>query len=209
MFTDRKEAGQALASRLEHFKDQQGVVVGVPRGGIPIGYEIAQALGWPLEIALSKKIGHPTNKEYAIGAVSLNGYVVNRDIAVPQEYLETEIARIRQALETTYHTYLQDQNPLPLSGKTVILTDDGVATGHTLLSVIDLLRRTKPARLVVAVPVSAPEALKKIEAVADETLCLASPREFRSVGQFYQAFDQVADQEVAALLHKRRNFRPR
>jgi putative phosphoribosyl transferase len=204
MFTDRKEAGQALAGRLTSYKGASGVVLGIPRGGIPIGYEIAKALNWPLDIALSKKIGHPTNKEYAIGAVSLNGYVINQKVPVSRDYLETEIARIRQALQTTYERYLQQQEPLLLTGKTVILTDDGVATGHTLLSVMDLIRKNNPARLVVAVPVSPPEALRRIEQLADETICLASPADFRSVGQYYQEFEQVSDEEVADLLHQLR-----
>lgn len=206
MFIDRKDAGQALAGRLSHYKKESGVVLGIPRGGIPIGYEIAKALDWPLDIALSKKIGHPTNKEYAIGAVSLNGYVINQKVPVSRDYLETEIARIRQALQATYHHYQHEQEPLLLTGKTVILTDDGVATGHTLLSVIDLVRRSNPAKLVVAIPVSPPEAVRKIEQLADETICLAAPQEFRSVGQFYQAFEQVSDEEVAELLYERRSL---
>jgi putative phosphoribosyl transferase len=117
MFTDRKEAGQALAGRLASYKGASGVVLGIPRGGIPIGYEIAKALNWPLDIALSKKIGHPTNKEYAIGAVSLNGYVINQKVPVSRDYLETEIARIRQGLQTTYERYLQQQAPLLQTGK--------------------------------------------------------------------------------------------
>ena len=209
MFTDRKEAGQALAGRLSNYKNEEGVVLGIPRGGIPIGYEIAQALDWPLDVALSKKIGHPTNKEFAIGAVSLNGYVINPDVPVSREYLETEIDRIRQTLLHNYHKYLHEQDPLVLTNKTVILTDDGVATGHTLLSVIDLIRKDKPRKLVVAVPVSAREAIRKVEEVADEVICLSAPEDFRSVGQYYETFDQVADETVADLLHERRDFEAR
>jgi putative phosphoribosyl transferase len=209
MFTDRKEAGQALADQLMKYQQDDGVVLAIPRGGVPIGHEIAEALNWPLDVALSKKIGHPTNKEFAIGAVSLNGYVINQDIPVFRDYLETEIARIRETLRNNYHKYLHEQDPLILTNKTVIITDDGVATGHTLLSVIDLIRKDKPRKLIVAVPVSAREAIRKIEQQADEVVCLSVPDEFRAVGQFYQDFNQVEDQEVAALLHDRRHFQSR
>ncbi|WP_225000237.1 phosphoribosyltransferase [Cesiribacter sp. SM1] len=209
MFTDRKEAGQALADQLKKYQNEEGVVLAIPRGGVPIGHEIAEALDWPLDLVLSKKIGHPTNKEFAIGAVSLNGYVVNQDLQVPKDYLETEIARVRETLRNNYHKYLHEQDPLIITNKTVIITDDGVATGHTLLSVIDLIRKDKPRKLIVAVPVSAKEAIHKIKQQADEVICLSVPDEFRAVGQFYQDFNQVEDQEVAALLHDRRHFEAR
>ena len=209
MFTDRREAGQALADQLRKYEQEDGVVLAIPRGGVPIGHEIAERFGWPLDIALSKKIGHPTNKEFAIGAVSLNGYVINQDIAVSRDYLETEIARIRENLRNNYHKFMHEQDPLVLTNKTVVLTDDGVATGHTLLSVIHLIRKDKPRKLVVAVPVSSIQAIRKIEQQADEVVCLLVPQEFRAVGQHYQDFNQVEDQEVAELLHKHRNFEPR
>ncbi|AHM61245.1 phosphoribosyl transferase domain-containing protein [Flammeovirgaceae bacterium 311] len=209
MFNDRKEAGQALADQLRKYQQEDGVVLAIPRGGVPIGHEIAEALDWPLDVALSKKIGHPTNKEFAIGAVSLNGYVINHDIPVSRDYIETEIARVRETLRNNYHIYLHGQDPLILTNKTVIITDDGVATGHTLLSVIDLIRKDKPRKLIVAVPVSAREAIRKIEQQADDVVCLIVPNEFRAVGQFYQDFNQVEDQEVADLLHNRRHFESR
>lgn len=209
MFNDRKAAGRALADRLTNYKKEDTIVLAIPRGGVPIGYEIAETLDCPLDIALSKKIGHPTNKEFAIGAVSLNGYVINQDIPVERDYLETEIARIRQDLQNNYHKYLHEQDPLVLTDKTVIIADDGVATGHTLLSVIDLIPKTQPAKLVVAVPVAAKDALQKLEKQADEVICLLSPEDFRAVGQHYKAFDQVPDEDVAELLHDRRQFESR
>ena len=209
MIENRKAAGRALANQLHRYEKEDGVVLAIPRGGVPIGHEVAQALNWPLDIALSKKIGHPTNKEFAIGAVSLNGYVINQDIPVSRDYLETEIAHIRENLQNSYHKYLHEQDPLILTNKTVILTDDGVATGHTLLSVIDLIRKDKPKKLIVAVPVSAREAIRRIEEQADEVICLMAPEEFRSVGQHYRDFEQVEDQEVADLLHDRRHFENR
>lgn len=204
MFKNRKDAAQQLADRLSKYKEDQGVVLSVPRGGVPVGYEIAQSLDWPLDIVLSKKIGHPTNKEYAIGAVSLTGQIINQDVPVSRDYIEDETARIRTELQNKYHKYMDDKAPVTITDKTVILTDDGVATGHTLLSTIDLIKRDKPAKIVVAIPVSSPEALRKIEERVDEVICLAAPVNFRSVGQFYETFEQTTDEEVIDNLHGRR-----
>lgn len=204
MFKNRQEAANALADRLEKYKGKNGVVFSIPRGGVPIGYEIAQRLKWPLDIVLSKKIGHPTNKEYAVGAVSLTGRIINNTLNLDLDYVETETARIRKELQNKYHKYLHDKDPIVATDKVVILTDDGVATGHTILSTIDLLKRDKPARIIVAIPVSSPEALRKIEERVDEVVCLAAPVNFRAVGQFYETFEQVEDEEVMDNLHGRR-----
>lgn len=204
MLKNRTEAAQQLSDRLDQYSGKDGVVLAIPRGGIPIGYEIAKKLNWPLDIVLSKKIGHPTNKEYAIGAVSLTGYVLNHDVPVPRDYIEDEVARIRTELQNKYHKYLDDQDPEVITDKIVILTDDGVATGQTLLSTIELLRRDKPSKIVVAVPVSSPKALKKIEEQVDEVICLLTPEDFRAVGQFYESFEQVSDEEVMDKLHSHR-----
>lgn len=204
MFKNRQDAARQLAGILSKYQDEEGVVLAVPRGGVPVGFEIAQRLNWPLDIVLSKKIGHPTNKEYAIGAISLTGRIINQNVPVSEEYIEGEAARIRTALRNKYHKYRDDKPPEPVTGKTVILTDDGIATGHTLLSTIDLIKRDKPAKIVVAVPVSPPEALRKIAERVDEVICLQSPADFRSVGQFYETFDQTSDEEVIDNLHGRR-----
>lgn len=207
LIKDRKEAAGKLAEKLLKYKDDDGIVMAIPRGGVPVGHEISERLNWPLEIVLSKKIGHPTNKEYAIGAVSLTGRIVNNEVPVSEDYIDTETKNIRTELLNKYHKYMHDQEPLSITGKTVILTDDGVATGHTLLSTIDLLKHDKPAKIVVAIPVSSPGAMRKIEEQVDEAICLACPENFRSVGQFYQTFDQVSDQEAIAQLHDRRSFK--
>ena len=187
MIKNRKEAAQQLAGRLEKYKGQEGVVLAIPRGGVPVGHVIAQELDWPLDIVLSKKIGHPTNKEYAIGAVSLTGYILNQDVPVSRDYIEDEVARIRTRLENLHHKYMDDQDPVPITNKIVVLVDDGIATGQTLLSVIDLIRRDKPKKIVVAVPVSSPSAFKKAEETADEVICLSTPENFRSVGQVFES----------------------
>ncbi|MBW3545414.1 MAG: phosphoribosyltransferase [Bacteroidetes bacterium] len=205
MFLNRKDAGQALASRLEEYQSEEGVVLAIPRGGVPIGLEIAKALDWPLEVALSKKIGHPTNKEYAIGAASLSSYVLNPEISVSPDYLESELSRIREKLRQYHQLYFHHQQPVAYGGKIVILTDDGVATGHTLLSIIALIRANNPGKLVVAIPVAPPEAVRKISRQADSLLCLEAPEDFRSVGQFYQDFEQIEDHEVTEMLQTYRN----
>ncbi len=204
MLKNRTEAANQLADKLQKFSNEDGVVLAVPRGGVPVGFEIAQKLDWPLDIAMSKKIGHPTNKEYAIGAVSLTGYIFNHDVDVPRDYLETEVARIRTELQNQYHKYLDDKTPAIITDKVVVITDDGVATGQTLLSIIDLVRRDKPKRIIVATPVSSPKALQKIEEQADEVICLTTPEDFRSVSQFYESFEQVTDEEVMDKLHGNR-----
>lgn len=201
MLKNRQEAALQLAGMLESYKGKEGVVLAVPRGGVPIGYGIAKELNWPLDIALSKKIGHPENKEYAIGAVSLSGYILNHEVQVSRDYIENEVARIRTELQNRHHKYLHDKNPEIITDKIVVLADDGIATGQTLLSVIDLLRRDKPKKIVVAVPVSSLRALKKIEEAADEVICLIKPEDFRSVGQFYETFGQVSEEEVMEKLH--------
>jgi putative phosphoribosyl transferase len=204
LIKNRQEAAQKLAEKLLKYKGEDGVVMTIPRGGVPVGHGISEKLNWPLEIVLSKKIGHPTNKEYAIGAVSLSGRIVNHDIPVSEDYLDTETKNIRNELRNQHDKYMNDEAPVTITGKTVILTDDGVATGQTLLSTVDLLKRDNPAKIIVAVPVSSPEAMRKIEEQVDEAICLTCPEKFNSVGQFYEKFDQVSDEDAIGLLHDRR-----
>lgn len=201
MIKNRTEAAHKLADQLEKYSGQDGAVLAIPRGGVPIGYELAKRLDWPLDLAMSKKIGHPTNKEFAIGAVSLTGYVFNHEVPVSRDYLETEVARIRTEIQNQYHKYMDNKAPIIITDKIVVLADDGIATGHTMLSIIDLIRRDKPQKIIVATPVSSPDALRKIEEKADEVICLSTPEDFRSVGQFYESFEQVNDEEVMDKLH--------
>ena len=181
------------------------VVVAIPRGGVPVGYEIAKKLNLPLEIVLSKKIGHPFNKEYAIGAVTLKSKSLNEFIeGVTAHYIESEIKRIREVLTNRYKLYYGDRIPMNLQNKTVIVVDDGVATGRTLLSSIDLIKKENPANIVVALPVSSIAAFNTINElpIVKETICLLTPKNFRAVGQFYKDFRQVSDEEVIQLLKK-------
>ncbi|WP_298264912.1 phosphoribosyltransferase [uncultured Lutibacter sp.] len=204
MFINREQAGSLLADELLIYKNNKDVVVvAIPRGGVPVGYEIAKKLNLPLEIVLSKKIGHPFNKEYAIGAVTLKSKSLNEFIeGVTAHYIESEIKRIREVLTNRYKLYYGDRIPMNLQNKTVIVVDDGVATGRTLLSSIDLIKKENPANIVVALPVSSIVAFNTINElpIVKETICLLTPKNFRAVGQFYKDFRQVSDEKVIQLL---------
>ena len=206
MFKDRNEAGSLLAEKLlaySNYKD--AVLVAVPRGGVPVGYVIAEKLKLPLEIVLSKKIGHPYNKEYAIGAVTLKNKILS-DAAyeVSEEYIEEETERVRDILKQRHQWYYGNKIPLKLTDKIVIVVDDGVATGNTLISCIELILLQEPSRIIVALPVAPPSAIKKIKEFSfiNEVICLLQPANFHAVGQYYEDFGQTTDQEVIQLLKK-------
>lgn len=205
MFHDRLDAARRLARELRLYRDRKDtVVLAVPRGGLPIGAALARELGLPLDVILTKKIGHPDNPEFAIGAVSLAGEVVDSAVIererVPPAYIAAEIARIRESLRQRYRMYRGAAKPLAVAGKTVILTDDGAATGRTLLAAIDLLRRDGAGKIVVALPVAPPDTAAILESRADTVACLEVPEYFMSIGQFYADFSQVSDGEAVALL---------
>lgn len=206
MFTNREEAGKLLASKLINYKENKGVViVAIPRGGVPVGYELAKKLQVPLEIALSKKIGHPFNKEYAIGAITLENSIFSDAIKdVSPVYIYDEKEHIRALLKQRHLMYYGDKKPLEFKGKTVILVDDGIATGNTMISCIQLIHLQKPSKIIVALPVAPNSALRKIREMPEvnEVICLSAPADFQAVGQFYEEFDQVNDLEVVEILKK-------
>ena len=143
IFRNRTDAAQQLAARLQHLRSVPlGAVLAVPRGGVPMGALIAQALGWPLDVVLTKKIGHPAQPEYAVGAVSLESVVLNPAVPLPEAYVDEQVAGIRLKLQQRHEAYLGNRPPLVLTGRTVVIVDDGVATGHTLLSTLELVRQT-------------------------------------------------------------------
>lgn len=204
MFTNREQAGNLLTKKLTAYShNKQAVVVAIPRGGVPIGYVIAKKLNLPLEIVLSKKIGHPHNKEYAIGAVTLKSIILS-DAAegVSKAYIEKESEHIRDVLKKRHQAYYGRIAPLQLTDRIIIVVDDGVATGNTLLSSIQLIEKEKPSKIIVALPVAPASALKKIRELnaVDEVICLEIPINFYAVGQFYEIFDQVPDNVVIKLL---------
>jgi len=205
MYTNRNEAGNLLAYKLEKYSNSGAIILAIPRGGVPIGFAISQKLNLPLEVVLSKKIGHPLHKEYAIGAVTLKSSILSEAAAdISPVYIEEEINHIRNLLNKRYTEYYGDRKPLKLKGKILILVDDGIATGNTMLSIIKMLHDEKPEKIVVAIPVAPHDSIKKLKAspFVDEVICPLIPDYFMAVGQFYRDFDQVDDNEVKQLLKK-------
>jgi predicted phosphoribosyltransferase len=205
IFRNRLQAAKMLAAKLEKYAGQYGVVLAVPRGGVPIAHYLARHLGLPLDLVMTKKIGHPYNPEYAIGAVSLEGSVVDEREDVSKEYVLAETKRIQQEMRERYRYYRNDEPPEDVQGKAVVIVDDGIATGKTMLATIQLLRAKHPKKVIVAVPVAPPATAEKIKAQADEFICLSTPFNFVGVGQFYRDFSPVEDAEVIRLLRPNNN----
>ena len=207
MFQDRTEAGLLLAAKLRKYKNDPGVVLAVPRGGVPVAYEVAREFGFPIEVILTKKIGHPMNKEYAIGAASLSEYFVLPHENVSDQYIEREVKNIRGRLKEMYKLFMGDKEPENLAGKTVIIIDDGIATGNTLLGTVNLLRKSKPGKIIIGVPVASQSAILKLSKEVDEVIAVLIPEEFYGVGAFYENFEQISDREVMFYLDKLRELR--
>ncbi len=200
LLNDRKEAGILLSERLKKYQNSNTIILAVPRGGVPVGYEIAKRLHLPMDIVISKKIGHPNNKEYAIGAVSMNSMTLKEHPEVPQRYIEDEVIRLRKLLKEKYELYMGNREPIDIQGKNVIVVDDGIATGNTLLASISMLRKKEPAKIIVAVPVLPADVIPVFQRNADEFVYLIAAKYFRGVGGFYEQFDQVEDEEVIRML---------
>jgi putative phosphoribosyl transferase len=201
---DRRHAGRLLAGLLEHHRGQPGVVVlGLPRGGVPVAYEVAKALGAPLDVYLVRKLGTPGHEELAMGAIA-DGDVValNRDIAdcVPGDVVQQVIRREARELRRQGEAYRSGRARLDVAGRTVVLVDDGLATGASMRAAVEALRGFSPLKIVVAVPV-APEGIRRQFAEAvDEVVCVMTPEPFTAVGAGYRDFTQVEDDEVTSLL---------
>jgi len=204
MFKDRIDAGIQLANKLLPFKDKEVVVLAIPRGGLPIGVIVAKTLQAPLDVALSKKIGHPFNREYAIGAVSLENSILNDISGVHKNYIAEETSRIREKLKKRHQQYYKNRQPENLKDKVVIIIDDGIATGNTIRVTAELVRAQKPKKVIVAIPVAPGMAIKSLEDSPhiDKVICLQTPYDFMAVGQFYEFFNQVSDEEAIELLEE-------
>lgn len=206
MFKDRIEAGMLLAQKLKQYKNTEAIVLAIPKGGVPIGYVVAKQLHLALEIVLSKKIPHPIDKEFAIGAVTLKSRILSDAASeVSSNYIEEETLKLRKSLSEQYQKFYGKKTPLELKEKVLIVIDDGIATGNTILSAIEMLHKENPKKIVVAIPVSSQSAMQALEnaAIIDEVICLSVPNMFRAVGQFYENFDQVEEAEVKILLNKK------
>ncbi|MGH7481006.1 MAG: phosphoribosyltransferase [Longimicrobiales bacterium] len=207
-FRDRSEAGRLLAEALAEFRgDPALIVLGLPRGGVPVAAEVAKGLDSPLDIFLVRKLGLPSHPELAMGALASGGAVVlNDDVVdayrVPQEVIE-DVARDEvQELERRERVYRGDRPRPDLAGRTVILVDDGLATGASMRAAAVAARQQRPARLIIAVPVGAPATCATLREVADDVVCLRMPARFDAVGLWYQDFDQTSDEEVVRLLSR-------
>ncbi|HET7116005.1 MAG TPA: phosphoribosyltransferase family protein [Hanamia sp.] len=207
MFHDRIEAGLQLAAKLKKFKNEPGVVLSVPRGGVPVAYIVAKELGFPMELILTKKISHPMNKEYAIGVASLTDYFIVPHEHVSQKYIEKELLNVRNRLKEMYKRFMGDKEPESLEGKTVIVIDDGIATGNTLSGTVNMLRKSKPGKIIIGVPVGSKDAVKKLSKEVDEVIAVIMPEEFHAVGLFYEDFGQVSDEKVILYLEKLKALR--
>ena len=212
LFLDRRDAGRRLAERLEHLRETNPVVIGLPRGGVPVAYEVATALDAPLEVAIVRKLGAPFQPEYAIGAIGEEDVVfLNPDVvgilSLSDQELELVMSRERSELERRQRLYRGDRAPLPVRGRTVILVDDGIATGASASAAARILRRRGAARVVLAVPVGPPGAGERFGEELDELICLEAPEDFFAVGPYYEHFGQTSDEEVVHLLRAAREQR--
>jgi putative phosphoribosyl transferase len=209
-FKDRMHAGKLLAKQLEGYRhDPDAIVLALPRGGVPVGYAVAKELGVPLDVMLVRKLGVPGHEELAMGAVASGGQLVLapdvvQTLGIPDQTIEAAARREMAEIERREQLFRPGLPPLQLQGRTVILVDDGLATGSTMLAAVHAARAQNPARVVVAVPVGAPDTCRKLTSEADEVICLSTPEPFYAVGLWYENFTQTTDEEVIQLLEKAR-----
>lgn len=204
-YQDRSEAGQVLARALQHYRGAPNtLVLALPRGGVPVAYEVTHALGIPLDVFAVRKIGHPQQREYAIGALASGGALVLEPHAgqVPRPALDDVVRQETLELARRERLY-RHERPLPeLAGHTVIVVDDGVATGASIRAAAQTIRAQGPAQLVLAMPVGAPETCQALRECADEVVCPRQPSDFGAVGRWYRDFEQVSDEQVLAYLQR-------
>lgn len=204
-YKDRIDAGNILAESLAKYKGKDGVVLAIPRGGVPVGYVVAKALNFSLDIALSKKIGHPLQKEYAIGAVSLAGSFISDRADVPESYIKSEEQKIKNRLREMYREFMGNRHPENVAGRTVIIVDDGIATGNTILATLKMVESQEPAEIIVAAPIAGQNAVELLSPHADEIVCPIVAEYFMGISSFYEDFEQTSDEEVKYYLEAYRN----
>lgn len=206
LFQDRFEAGRLLASRLSQFANRNDVIVlGLPRGGVPVAFEVARILKSPLDVFVVRKLGVPGEEELAMGAIASSGIqVVNRNVVdalgIKKDQIERVAAEQQTELERREREYRDGRPMLEVRGRTPILVDDGLATGSSMRSAVAALRKRDPAQIVVAIPVAAPSVYRELKSEADQVVCVATPERFVAVGQWYLDFRQTGDEQVRELL---------
>lgn len=207
-FFNRSSAGKFLADYLKHYtKNPNVIVLALPRGGVPVAYEVAKALSVPLDVFIVRKLGVPGHEEYAMGAIASGGVIVFNDdvmqeLHISQSDLNRVIQSEQQELKRRELTYRGDRKEINLAGKIVIIVDDGVATGATMRAAVQAIRQQHPARIVMAVPVAALATCQQMEMLVDEIVCPLQPQHFFAVGYWYENFSQTSDEEVFQLLSK-------
>jgi predicted phosphoribosyltransferase len=206
LFRDRRDAGRRLADKLAAYVNRPDVIVlALPRGGVPVAYEVARRLVAPMDVFVVRKLGVPGYEELAMGAVATGGVRVLNDqlvehLGIPDQMIDAVASRERQELARRERLYRGSRSPPDVRGRTVILVDDGLATGATMFAAIEALRNQNPARIVVAVPTASPDTCEEMKQKADEVICAITPEPFHAVGRWYRDFSQTTDEEVAALL---------
>lgn len=207
MFKDRTEVGKLLAEKIHKMGFERPMLLAIPRGGVPVAKEIAVEIHAPLDLVITRKIGFPGQPEFAIGAVSQEGEILVdeqtvRSMAVSEEYLKKEAAVQTREIRRRLERY-RGKRPYPdLAGKDVIIVDDGIATGNTVLAAIESVRLKKPRSITLAIGVAPPDTLRKLSSKADSIVCLDSPEPFYSIGEFYASFEQVEDDEIRKALRE-------
>jgi predicted phosphoribosyltransferase len=204
-FTDRRHAGEVLAGKLAHYRGDPAVIVlALPRGGVPVAFEVAKALRAPLDVFVVRKLGVPGHEEYAMGAIASGGIrIMNPDVPallIPQHAIEAVTEREQLELARREQLYRGDRPPVALEGRIAILVDDGLATGSTMRAAAAAVKRQNPGRTVVAVPVAATDTCTQLRSEVDEVVCVLTPEPFRAVGLWYEDFGQTTDDEVHTLI---------
>ena len=207
MFVDRKEAGEKLSIELEKFKDENPIVLAIPRGGIVTAYETIKRFGFQWDLIIPRKIGLPHNKEIAIGAISLDGtYLFNEKyidmLNISEEYIKKEVFEQTEEIKRRLNKYKGNENFPDVKNKTVLIIDDGIATGFTIQAAIRSIKKHNPKKVILAIPVAPQDTISLLEKIVDEVICLFIPNEFYGVGSYYKTFDQTTDEEVFDIVRE-------